>query len=48
MLTANLAAPKGKAVWQLPLAVNQSSGRYTLLARDVATGAKAERVLIVR
>ncbi len=47
MLTRNLAAPHGACVWELPLAVNMKKGRYSLRARDVATGVTAERPLKV-
>ncbi len=48
MLTRNLAAPGGQATWELPLAADLTPGRYTLLARDIVTGTRAERPLIVR
>jgi hypothetical protein len=48
MLTRNLSAPNGKAIWELPLAVNLAKGRYTLVARDIPTGEKAERSLVVQ
>jgi len=48
MLTQTLLAPKGKAVWELPIAASDPAGEYTLEARDVATGVKATRKLVVR
>jgi hypothetical protein len=48
MLTRTLAAPGGKAVWELPLAVNLPAGRYTLDLVDCATGAKSARSLSIR
>ncbi len=48
MLTRNLSAPGGRAVWELPLAVNLVKGKYTLLARDVPTGAEAQHFLMVQ
>jgi hypothetical protein len=48
MLTRNLAAPRGKAAWDLPLAVSVPTGTYTLKVRDVATGIRAEHYLTVR
>ena len=46
-VTANLLAVKGKAVWEVPIAVSDPKGEYTLEARDVATGAKASHKLTV-
>ena len=48
MLTGNLPAPSGRAIWELPLAVNQSPGKYVLLAQDIATGVKAKHILVVQ
>ncbi len=48
MLTRTVAAPGGRAIWELPLAVNLPGGKYTLSARDVSTGSKAERALTVQ
>lgn len=48
MLTRNLMAPDGIAVWKLPLAVNMAKGRYLVSVREISTGAKAERVLNVQ
>jgi hypothetical protein len=48
MLTRNLSAPDGRATWELPLALNLAKGKYTLVVRDLPTGAKAERTLIVQ
>jgi hypothetical protein len=48
MLTRNLSAPNGRAIWELPLAINLAKGRYTLVARDIATGTRAGRALTVR
>jgi len=47
MLTRNLAAPQGVGFWELPLAVNQKKGIYSLRVREIATGARAERPLLV-
>ena len=47
-LTANLAAPKGATAWNVPLAVSDPAGVYTLEARDVATGTLARHKLTVR
>jgi hypothetical protein len=35
---ANLRAEKGRATWYIPWALNEKPGRYTLVARDVASG----------
>ena len=48
MLTRTLSAPGGKAVWELPLAVNLPAGRYTLAVVDIPTGAKSSRPLSIR
>jgi hypothetical protein len=48
MLTTNLVAPNGAAIWEIPLAVNSAKGGYTLHVRDIATGTRAERRLIVQ
>jgi hypothetical protein len=48
MLTRTLAAPGGKAVWELPLAVNLPAGRYMLDVVDIPTGAKSARALAIR
>ena len=45
---ANPSAPGGKAVWELPLAVNLPAGRYTLAVVDIPTGAKSSRSLSIR
>jgi Beta-galactosidase trimerisation domain/Beta-galactosidase len=47
MLTRNLAAPRGKCSWQLPLAVDLKKGTYALRVREIATGVRAERALQV-
>jgi len=47
-LTANLVAPRGRAVWRVPLAASDPKGEYTLEARDVATGVQASQKLTVR
>ncbi len=44
----NILAPKGQAVWKVPFAVNDPAGQYTLQARDVATGVKAEQKITVQ
>ncbi|HYK87519.1 MAG TPA: beta-galactosidase trimerization domain-containing protein, partial [Acidobacteriota bacterium] len=48
MLTRNLAAPDGKVVWEAPLAADAPRGVYTLVVRDIATGTKTERPLVIR
>jgi hypothetical protein len=48
MHSANLAAPGGKALWQLPLAVNLATGSYTLRVKDVPTGTSATRKIELR
>ena len=48
VLTRTLAAPKGAVVWELPIAVSDPAGKYTLHARDIATGVSAKRKLTVR
>jgi hypothetical protein len=48
MLTRNLAAPNGEAIWDMPLAVNSARGQYILQVRDVPTGTRAERRLVVQ
>jgi len=48
VLTQSLIAPKGQAAWQVPIAVSDPAGEYTLHARDIATGVAAERKLKVR
>jgi hypothetical protein len=47
MLTRNLKAPQGACTWELPLAVNVKKGSYLLRVREIATGARAERSLVV-
>jgi hypothetical protein len=47
MLTRNLAAPAGACTWNVPLALNLSTGTYSLHVREVATGAHAQRLLTV-
>ena len=47
MLTRTLLAPKGKAAWELPIAASDPAGEYTLEVRDVATGVKATKKLMV-
>ena len=47
-VTRSLLAPKGAVTWELPLAVSDPAGTYTLEARDVATGVRAQRKLEVR
>jgi hypothetical protein len=39
--TQNLFAPGGKGAWNLPFAVNDAPGEYTLQACDIATGVSA-------
>jgi hypothetical protein len=46
--TANLAAPRGRVRWELPIAASMKPGRYTLQARDLATGTAAQHVLTVK
>ena len=48
MLTRTLAGAKGRAAWEVPIAVSDPAGEYTLHARDVATGVAAVRKLKVR
>jgi hypothetical protein len=48
MLTRTLAAPGGHAIWELPLAFNLPSGRYTLEVVDIPTGAQSRRALSLR
>lgn len=48
MLTCTLAAPGGRAIWELRLAVNLPAGRYTLDVVDISTGAKSMRALAIR
>jgi hypothetical protein len=48
MMQASLAAPGGQARWDLPFAVNCARGAYTLLVRDIATGTKAEKRIVLR
>ncbi|HVN79527.1 MAG TPA: beta-galactosidase trimerization domain-containing protein [Terriglobia bacterium] len=47
MLTSNLAAPGGKVLWELPLAVNLSKGEYSIRVHDITTGSRAEQRLAV-
>jgi hypothetical protein len=47
VLTQTLVAPMGRATWELPIALNDPTGFYTLKARDVATGIPAEHRLTV-
>jgi hypothetical protein len=48
MLTRNLAAPKGKILWELPLAVNLPKGEYRIRVHDIPTGCRAEQQLAVK
>ncbi|MHC4718613.1 MAG: hypothetical protein ACYS5V_16715, partial [Planctomycetota bacterium] len=48
MLTRTLLAPKGRATWELPIAVTDPAGEYTLQVRDVPTGVATEKKLTVR
>jgi hypothetical protein len=48
MLTRTLAAPGGKAIWELPLALNIASGSYTLEVVDIPTGGKSTRAFSIR
>jgi hypothetical protein len=48
MLATNVAASRGDVLWNLPLAADSAKGKYTLKARDIATGIKAERGLLVQ
>ena len=48
MLTRTLAAPRGHVEWNVPFAVSDPAGEYTLHARDVATGVAAEAKITVR
>jgi len=45
--TKNLSAPGGRAVFVLPLAVNDREGIWTITARDVLTGKTGEARLLV-
>ena len=47
-LTRTLAAPKGKVAWDVPIAVSDPAGSYTLVVRDIATGTSARQKLDVR
>ncbi len=47
MLTRNLAAPQGRVIWELPLAVNLPRGEYSIKVHDIATGSRAEQRLAV-
>ncbi|MHC4712754.1 MAG: beta-galactosidase trimerization domain-containing protein [Planctomycetota bacterium] len=40
--TRTLMAGGGKALWRVPFALSDSEGRYTLVARDLVTGAEAQ------
>ncbi len=48
MLTRNLAAPGGDARLEMPFAVNDAPGDYTLSIRDVATGMEKTVPITVR
>lgn len=47
MLTQTLVAPNGTATWDIPIALSDVSGPYTLAVRDIATGIHAEHSLKV-
>ena len=47
MLTRNLAAPGGKVLWELPLAVNLPQGECRLRVREIVTGTHGERRLVI-
>jgi len=47
VLTQTLVAPKGRATWEVPIALTDPVGQYTLKAKDVATGITAQHQLIV-
>ncbi len=47
-LTRTLAAPKGQVAWDVPIAVSDPAGSYTLVVRDIATGTSARQKLDVR
>jgi len=46
-LTRTLAAPRNATTWEVPIAVSDPAGEYTLKARDIATGTAAEVKLTV-
>jgi hypothetical protein len=48
MLTQTLAAPGGKTVWELPLAMNLPEGRYTAEVVDIPSGSKSTQAVTVR
>jgi hypothetical protein len=47
-LTRTLVAPKGRIAFQIPIAVSDPAGSYTLSARDIATGVSAEQNILVK
>ena len=47
-LTRTLVATKGQVACQVPVAVSDPKGEYTLCARDIATGASAEQKVVVK
>jgi hypothetical protein len=48
VLTATLSAPGGTVVWNVPFAMSDKPGDYTLNIRDVATGTKATHKLALK
>lgn len=47
-LTRTLMAPKGQAMLQIPFALSDPAGNYTLYARDIATGISARQTVSVK
>jgi hypothetical protein len=47
VLTKTLAAPKGRTTWDMPIALSDPAGEYTLFVKDVATGISAEHRFLV-
>ncbi|MDD2707275.1 MAG: beta-galactosidase [Verrucomicrobiae bacterium] len=45
---ANLTLKQGKAEGTIPLAINDSPGKWTIQVRDVATGLKTSRTVVVK
>jgi hypothetical protein len=47
-LQQNILAPKGQTVWNVPFAVSDPVGEYTLVARDSATGMEAKEMITIK
>jgi hypothetical protein len=44
---ANLKAEGGRVTWTIPWALNERPGRYTVLAKDVATGVSCRESVVI-